>query len=65
MGSGNASAAQRRHPGRSRPSRVDLRSDALRDRLSALLGCDVDLVEEAAVRPRLRQAIDREGVRAF
>ena len=27
MGSGNASAAQRRHPGWSRPSRVDLRSN--------------------------------------
>ena len=39
--------------------------DALRDRLIALLGCDVDLVEEAAVRPRLRQVIEREGVRAF
>jgi hypothetical protein len=41
------------------------RLDALRDRLSALLGCDVDLVEETAVRPRLRQVIEREGVRAF
>jgi hypothetical protein len=41
------------------------RLDALRDRLSALLGCDVDLVEEMAVRPRLRQVIEREGVRAF
>lgn len=41
------------------------RLDALRDRLSVLLGCDVDLVEETAVRPRLRQAIAEEGVRAF
>jgi len=41
------------------------RLDALRNRLIALLGCDVDLVEEAAVRPRLRQVIEREGVRAF
>jgi predicted nucleotidyltransferase len=41
------------------------RLDALRDRLSALLGCDVDLVEEMAVRPRLRQVIEQEGVRAF
>lgn len=41
------------------------RLDALRDRLSALLGCDVDLVEETAARARLRQLIEREGVRAF
>jgi predicted nucleotidyltransferase len=39
--------------------------DALRVRLAALLGCEVDLVEETAARPRLRQAIVREGVRAF
>jgi predicted nucleotidyltransferase len=37
----------------------------LRDRLSDLLGCDVDLVEETAVRPRLARVIEREGVRAF
>jgi len=41
------------------------RLDALRDHLSALLGCDVDLVEETAVRARLRQVIERDGVRAF
>jgi predicted nucleotidyltransferase len=41
------------------------RLDALRDRLSALLGCDVDLVEEMAVRPRLARVIEQEGVRAF
>ena len=41
------------------------RLDALRDRLSALLGCDVDLIEETAARARLRQVIEREGVRAF
>jgi len=41
------------------------RLDALRDRLSALVGCDVDLVEETAARARLRQVIEREGVRAF
>jgi predicted nucleotidyltransferase len=41
------------------------RLDALRDRLSALLGCDVDLVEETAARVRLRQMIERDGVRAF
>ena len=41
------------------------RLDALRDHLSTLLGCDVDLVEETAVRARLRQVIEREGVRVF
>jgi predicted nucleotidyltransferase len=41
------------------------RLDALRDHLSGLLGCDVDLVEETAARVRLRQVIEREGVRAF
>ena len=41
------------------------RMDALRDRLIALLGCDVDLVEEMAVRARLARVIEREGVRAF
>ena len=41
------------------------RLDALRDRLSAMLGCDVDLVEETAARPRLRHVIEQEGVRAF
>ena len=38
------------------------RLDALRNRLSALLGCDVDLVEETAARASLRQVIEREGV---
>ncbi len=41
------------------------RLDALREHLATVLGCTVDLVEEGAVRPRLRQVIDREGVRAF
>jgi predicted nucleotidyltransferase len=41
------------------------RLDALRDRLSVLLGCDIDLVEETATRARLRRVIEREGVRAF
>jgi len=41
------------------------RMDALRDHLVMLLGRPVDLVEEATLRPRLRQAIEREGVRAF
>lgn len=41
------------------------RLEALRERLAVLLGCDVDLVEEPAVRPRLREVIAQEGVRAF
>ncbi len=41
------------------------RLDALRGCLSTLIGCHVDLVEEMAVRPRLREVIEREGVRAF
>jgi predicted nucleotidyltransferase len=39
--------------------------DALRDRLAALLGCTVDLVEVSAAKPRLRQVIEQEGLRAF
>ena len=41
------------------------RLEDLRGRLAALLGCEVDLVEEPAVRPRLRAVIAEEGVRAF
>jgi predicted nucleotidyltransferase len=41
------------------------RLDALRARLSALLGCEVDLIEETAAQSRLRQVIEQEGVRAF
>jgi uncharacterized protein len=41
------------------------RLDALRDHLTDLFGCEVDLVEETAVRSRLRHLIEREGVRAF
>jgi predicted nucleotidyltransferase len=41
------------------------RLEALRERLSALVECDVDLVEEISVRPRLRQVIEQEGIRAF
>ena len=41
------------------------RLDALRDYLASVLGCTVDLVEETAVRPRLRRVIEREGMRAF
>ena len=39
--------------------------EALREYLAGLLGCEVDLVEEPAVRPPLRQIIAEEGVRAF
>jgi predicted nucleotidyltransferase len=42
-----------------------VRLEALRERLAALLGCEVDLVEEPAVGPRLRRIIVEEGVRAF
>lgn len=41
------------------------RLDALREHLRDLLGCDVDLVEETAVRSHFRQTIEQEGVRAF
>jgi uncharacterized protein len=41
------------------------RLEELREMLAALLHCAVDLVEEPAVRPRLRDVIEREGVRAF
>lgn len=41
------------------------RLDALEERLSEILGCRVDLVEEAAVSPRMRREIDRDRVLAF
>ena len=41
------------------------RLEALRERLAALLRRNVDIVEEAALRPRLRDVIRREGARAF
>jgi predicted nucleotidyltransferase len=41
------------------------RLEALRERLATLLRRKVDLVEEAALRPRLREVIRLEGVRAF
>jgi predicted nucleotidyltransferase len=41
------------------------RMDALRQRLSTLLECDIDLVDESGVRPRLRQVIEQEGLRAL
>ena len=33
--------------------------------LSDLLGCRVDLVEEGTLKPRVRQSVDPEVVRAF
>ena len=41
------------------------RLEELREMLATLLHCDVDLVEEPGVRPRLKDVIEREGVRAF
>jgi predicted nucleotidyltransferase len=41
------------------------RLEALREHLAELLECEVDLVEEPAVRPQLRRIIAEEGVRAF
>jgi predicted nucleotidyltransferase len=41
------------------------RLEALREHLAVLLACDVDLVEEPVLRPRLRRIIAEEGVRAF
>jgi hypothetical protein len=41
------------------------RIEALRERLAALLGRDVDLVEEPVCNPDLQRAIAQEGVRAF
>lgn len=41
------------------------RLEALREHLAELLGCDVDLVEEPVVRPRLQRIIAEENVRAF
>ncbi len=36
----------------------------VRERLSAILGCDVDLVTRGGLRPELREAILAEAVRA-
>jgi len=41
------------------------RLEALRDRLAALFRRNVDLVEESALRPGLREVVGREGIRAF
>jgi predicted nucleotidyltransferase len=39
--------------------------EALRERLAALVGRKIDIVEEQAARPSLREAIRRKGVRVF
>jgi predicted nucleotidyltransferase len=41
------------------------RLDAVQSRLSDLLGCPVDVVEEPARSPVIRRAIERDGVLAF
>jgi uncharacterized protein len=41
------------------------RLDELQVRLSEILGCHVDLIEAAAVSPRMRSEIDRDRVLAF
>lgn len=41
------------------------RIDALQKRLSAILGRPVDLIAEPMRRPRLRQSVERDRVRAF
>src|SRR5262249_17239979 len=41
------------------------RLEGLREHFAELLGCEVDLVEEPAVRSRLRRLIAEQGVRAF
>jgi len=37
----------------------------IENQLADLLGQDVDLVEEGALKTRVRQTVDREAVRAF
>lgn len=41
------------------------RMDRIRERLSELLGCSVDVIEEPAPSPRVQSAIDRDRVLAF
>ena len=41
------------------------RLDAIQTRLSELLDCPVDVVEEPARSPVIRRAIERDGLRAF
>jgi predicted nucleotidyltransferase len=41
------------------------RLDAVRDRISEILGAPVDLIEEPSDRPRVQREIDRDRVIAF
>ena len=41
------------------------RMDQLKTRISAILGCAVDLIEEPSPSPRVQRAIDRDRVLAF
>jgi uncharacterized protein len=41
------------------------RLEDVQERLSKLLRCPVDVIEEPARSPQIRRAIEREGVRAF
>jgi len=41
------------------------RLDAIRDRLTAILGVSVDLIEEPSDRPRVQREIDGDRVLAF
>jgi predicted nucleotidyltransferase len=37
----------------------------IENQISDLLGHDVDLIEEGTLKPRVRQSVDREAMRAF
>jgi predicted nucleotidyltransferase len=37
----------------------------IENHIADLLGCSVDLIEEGTLKPRVRQNVDREAVRAF
>jgi uncharacterized protein len=37
----------------------------IENQIADLLGLPVDLIEEGTLKPRVRQAVDREAVRAF
>jgi len=41
------------------------RMDRIRERLSEILGCSVDVIEEPAPSPRIQRAIDQDRVLAF
>jgi predicted nucleotidyltransferase len=41
------------------------RMDRIRERLSEILGCPVDVIEEPAPSPRVQRAIDQDRVLAF